>query len=223
MLYSYYFLPEFSAMVFSCMSAKIGGQQENHSPYTETYLLFQRTCFAFTNSPTTYHFHYSIDNHCSSTMLQSSQFPRPPAFEQRDDTPTYGYAGQNAPQGTSGSFRSIVKSANAGLQRGCNTLGSINLNIQQSAVLNSVGGKLATLRNAATTSSMNVNKDDQGIFSGQSTASWGSVKENVSTFASKKVVPILNSNPLRTAAGGFGGDHRSQVEVSFNYQLMSDE
>ena len=67
---------------------------------------------------------------------------------------------------------------------------------------------------------MNVNKDDQGIFSGQSTASWGSVKENVSTFASKKVVPILNSNPLRTAAGGFGGD---QVEVSFNYQLMSDE
>jgi len=157
-------------------------------------------------------------------MLQSSQFPRPPAFEQRDDTPTYGYVDQNAPlSGTSaGSFRSIVKSANAGLQKSCNTLGSINLNIQQSAVLNSVGDKLATLRNA-TTSSMNVNKDDQGIFSGQSTASWGSVKENVSTFASKKVVPILNSNPLRTATGGFGGDHRSQVEVSFNYQLMSDE
>lgn len=157
-------------------------------------------------------------------MLQSSQFPRPPAFEQRDDTPTYGYVDQNATlSGTSaGSFRSIVKSANAGLQKSCNTLGSINLNIQQSAVLNSVGDKLATLRNA-TTSSMNVNKDDQGIFSGQSTASWGSVKENVSTFASKKVVPILNSNPLRTATGGFGGDHRSQVEVSFNYQLMSDE
>lgn len=97
------------------------------------------------------------------------------------------------------------------------------MNIQQSAVLNSVGDKLATLRNA-TASSMSVNKDhqDQGIFSGQSTASWGSVKENVSTFASKKVVPILNSNPLRTATSGFG-DHRSQVEVSFNYQLMSDE
>ncbi len=156
-------------------------------------------------------------------MLQSSQFPRPPAFEQRDDTPTYGYADQNAPlSGTSaGSFRSIVKSANAGLQMSCNTLGSINLNIQQSAVLNSVGDKLATLRNA-TTSSMNVNKDDdQGIFCGQSTASWGSVKENVSTFASKKVVPILNNNPLRAATGGFGD--RSQVEVSFNYQLMSDE
>ena len=147
-------------------------------------------------------------------------------FDQRDDTPTTfhpGYSldadGRDAPmQGnaSAGSFRSLVKSANASLRKSCTTLGS-----QSSVILDCVGGKMSTLR--STTSSMNRNKDDQGIFSNESTAPWGSVGESVSTFTASKVAqvaPIFNSGSLMNAASGL---RKAPEEISFNYQLMSDE
>ena len=68
---------------------------------------------------------------------------------------------------------------------------------------------------------MNRNKDDPGIFASQSATSWGSVKENVSTvsnFTAKKVAQVTQN-----ARNGLVGHRQSQEEVSFNYQLMSDE
>lgn len=146
--------------------------------------------------------------------------------EQRDDIPTSSHLGYNlsgdgrdAPlhgNASAGSFRTLVQSANATLQKSCTTLGSsINQNIQQSS--NILGSKFSTLR--STSSSMNRNQNDPGIFASQSATSWGSVKENVSTvstFTAKKVAQVTQN-----ARNGLVG-HR-QEEVSFNYQLMSDE
>ena len=155
------------------------------------------------------------------------QFGSATAFEQRDDRPSSSHSGYNlggdgrdAPLNgcaSAGSFRTIVKSANASLQKSCNTLGtSINHNIQQSSnILGSVGEKISTLRN--TSLPMNRNKDDPGIFASQ-TRTWGSVKENVGTFTKSKVAQVA-----QTARSGFIGQRSSPEEVSFNYQLMSDE
>ncbi len=149
--------------------------------------------------------------------------------DQRDDIATsshtrYNFSGdgRDAPlngNASAGSFRTLVKSANASLQKSCTTLGtSINQNIQQSS--NIIGNKLSTLR-SSTSSSMNRNKDDPGIFASQSATSWGSVKENVSTvstFTAQKVAQVTQN-----ARNGLVGNRQSQEEVSFNYQLMSDE
>mmetsp|Transcript_30285 Transcript_30285/g.60798 ORF Transcript_30285/g.60798 Transcript_30285/m.60798 type:complete len:167 (-) Transcript_30285:189-689(-) len=166
-------------------------------------------------------------------MLQLGSSLTSTANDQRDDGPTSshpGYSlggdGRDAPlhgDASAGSFRSIVKSANATLQKSCSTIGSsINQNIQQSSTVLSecVGNKISTLR--STTLSMNRNnKDDQGIFASQSGTSWGSVKENVSTastFTASKVAQVAQN-----ARSGLVGHRSSKEEVSFNYQLMSDE
>jgi hypothetical protein len=168
-------------------------------------------------------------------MLQLSSLTKQAFVEERDDSATTSFSGfssdgdgRDVPlhSASAGSFRSFVKSANASLQKRCNTLGSsINQNIQQSsAILDCVGDKIATLRD--TSLSMNKNKDQKGIFSSQSTTSWGSIGENVSTFtASKKeqVAPIFNRGSLMNARNGFVGHRTSPEEDSFNYQLMSDE
>lgn len=164
------------------------------------------------------------------------------ASEQRDDIPTSSHSGYSldgdvrddhrhgyAP--ANGSFRTLVKSANATLQQSCNTLGSsIHHNFQQSSILESVGDKLSTLRN--TTLPMNRNKDNQGIFATQST-SWGSVKENIGTFTATKMGSVKENistiaatkvvQVAQNARNGFTGNRQTEEEVSFNYQLMSDE
>lgn len=161
-------------------------------------------------------------------MLQQLGSSLTSTADQRDDIPTSSHDGYNfsgdgrdAPlhgNASAGSFRTLVKSANASLQKSCTTLGSsINQNIQQSS--NIIGNKFSTLR--STSSSMNRNKDDPGIFASQSATSWGSVKENVSTvsnFTAKKVAQVTQN-----ARNGLVGHRQSQEEVSFNYQLMSDE
>jgi hypothetical protein len=72
---------------------------------------------------------------------------------------------------------------------------------------------------------MNRNKDHKGIFSSQSTTSWGSIGENVSTSTTSnkaQEAPIFNRGSSARSGSGSAG-HRSSPEVSFNYQLMSDE
>ena len=165
-------------------------------------------------------------------MLQLGSSLTSTANDQRDDGPTSSHPGYSLGgdgrdahlhgDASAGSLRSIVKSANATLQKSCSTIGSsINQNIQQSSTVLSecVGNKISTLR--STTLSMNRNKDDQGIFASQSGTSWGSVKENVSTvstFTASKVAQVAQN-----ARSGLVGHRSSKEEVSFNYQLMSDE
>ena len=157
-------------------------------------------------------------------MLRLSSSLASAAFDQRDDISSssrLGYSldgdGRHEPplDNSSGSFRTLVKSANATLQKSCTTLGSsINQNIQQSStILHCVGNKISTLHNT-----MNINKDDQGIFANQPVTSWSSVKENVST-----VSTVAATKVVQVAQSARHGLSSKEEEVSFNYQLMSDE
>ena len=163
-------------------------------------------------------------------MLQLRSSLTSAACDQRDDISSssqLGYSldgdGRHAPlENSTGSFRTLVKSANATLQKSCTTLGSsINQNIQQSStILHCVGDKISTLH--STSLSMNRNKDDLGIFGSQSVTSWSSVKENVSTVSTVTATKVVQV--AQTARNGLVGQRSSQEEeVSFNYQLMSDE
>ena len=158
-------------------------------------------------------------------MLRLSSSLASAAFDQRDDISSssrLGYSldgdGRHEPtfDNSSGSFRTLVKSANATLQKSCTTLGSsINQNIQQSStILHSVGNKISTLHNT-----MNINKDDHGIFANQPVTSWSSVKENVSTVSTVAVTKV--AQVAQSARHGLSS--KDEEEVSFNYQLMSDE
>ena len=159
-------------------------------------------------------------------MLRLSSSLASAAFDQRDDITSSSRLGYSLDgdgrhdepplDNSSGSFRTLVKSANATLQKSCTTLGSsINQNIQQSStILHSVGNKISTLHNT-----MNINKDDHGIFANQPVTSWSSVKENVSTVSTVAVTKV--AQVAQSARHGLSS--KDEEEVSFNYQLMSDE
>lgn len=66
---------------------------------------------------------------------------------------------------------------------------------------------------------MYINKDDQGIFANQPVTSWSSVKENVSTVSTVAVTKV--AQVAQSARHGLSS--KDEEEVSFNYQLMSDE
>ena len=161
----------------------------------------------------------------NETMLRLSSSLASAAFDQRDDITSSSRLGYSLDgdgrhdepplDNSSGSFRTLVKSANATLQKSCTTLGSsINQNIQQSStILHSVGNKISTLHNT-----MNINKDDHGIFANQPVTSWSSVKENVST-----VSTVAATKVVQVAQSARHGLSSKEEEVSFNYQLMSDE